>query len=347
MATITKYAKKNGITYKVEVRRKGYYITRRFRLKSEAETWARRIETEIDAGTYDAPQISHITVHEALEIYWRTASQKKKPSTIERERRVISAIRARIGHLMLQTITPVVAAAYRDKRLMEVSAYTVRLELALLSDMFERGRKEWGWDHIVNPIRAITRPSPPPGRTFFLTPKEAERLLAACAESRNKMLHPYITLLLRTGMRPGEAAGLRCEQIDQEHMQIVLTHTKTGKPRNIPISKSTMEMLSPLMTGKQPSDTIFGTQDRQHVHPAGIFRKAFECARKRAELSHIHLHDLRHTAASWLILQGVDLRTLAEILGHQTMQMVMRYTHILDDTKRKALEKIEIFSKNL
>ena len=53
------------------------------------------------------------------------------------------------------------------------------------------------------------------------------------------------------------------------------------------------------------------------------------------------MHDLRHTAASYLLMAGVDLRTLAEILGHNTMQMVQRYTHLLDDHKLKAIDRIE------
>ncbi len=63
----------------------------------------------------------------------------------------------------------------------------------------------------------------------------------------------------------------------------------------------------------------------------------FDNAVKKTGIEDFHMHDLRHTAASYLLMAGVDLRTLAEILGHNTMQMVPRYTHLLDDHKYKLL----------
>jgi site-specific recombinase XerD len=74
--------------------------------------------------------------------------------------------------------------------------------------------------------------------------------------------------------------------------------------------------------------------------PSIHFRRSFETARTKAGLEDVHLHDLRHTAASHLLMAGVDLRTLAEILGHKTMQMVHRYTHLLNEHKLKAVDLI-------
>jgi site-specific recombinase XerD len=74
--------------------------------------------------------------------------------------------------------------------------------------------------------------------------------------------------------------------------------------------------------------------------PCNHFKRSFGTARKNAGLDDLHLHDLRHTAASHLLMAGVDIRTLAEILGHKTMQMVQRYTHLLNDHKLKAVDRI-------
>ncbi len=74
--------------------------------------------------------------------------------------------------------------------------------------------------------------------------------------------------------------------------------------------------------------------------PNLFFRRAFDNAVKKAEIKDFHMHDLRHTAASYLLMSGSDLRTLADILGHSTMQMVQRYTHLLDDHKLKAVDRI-------
>jgi integrase len=75
--------------------------------------------------------------------------------------------------------------------------------------------------------------------------------------------------------------------------------------------------------------------------PNLFFRRAFDNAVKKAKIEDFHMHDLRHTAASYLLMAGVDLRTLADILGHSTMQMVQRYTHLLDDHKLKAVDRID------
>jgi len=77
--------------------------------------------------------------------------------------------------------------------------------------------------------------------------------------------------------------------------------------------------------------------------PSSRFRPSFDKARERAELKQIHMHDLRHTAASHMLMAGTDLRTLAAILGHSTLQMVLRYTHLLDDHKLNAVDRISTF----
>lgn len=74
--------------------------------------------------------------------------------------------------------------------------------------------------------------------------------------------------------------------------------------------------------------------------PCHHFKRSFGTVRAKAGLEDVHLHDLRHTAASHLIMAGVDIRTLAEILGHKTMQMVHRYTHLLNAHKLKAVDLI-------
>jgi site-specific recombinase XerD len=74
--------------------------------------------------------------------------------------------------------------------------------------------------------------------------------------------------------------------------------------------------------------------------PCHYFKRAFGTARAKTGLEDVHLHDLRHTAASHLLMAGVDIRTLAEIRGHKTLQMVHHYTHLLNDHKLKAVERI-------
>jgi site-specific recombinase XerD len=104
------------------------------------------------------------------------------------------------------------------------------------------------------------------------------------------------------------------------------------------------------VTKGRDENLVFLIDEQLHTAQAkarpGIkFRETFNAAKKRAGLPDIHLHDLRHTAASHLIMSGVDIRTLADILGHRTLQMVQRYTHLLHDHKLAAIDKIGLLGR--
>ena len=92
--------------------------------------------------------------------------------------------------------------------------------------------------------------------------------------------------------------------------------------------------------GSRVTGHVFVVPSAKRTIQAEYFRAAWRTVRKNIGLPNLHLHDLRHTAASHLLAAGVDLRTLADILGHRTMAMVMRYTHLLVGQKREAIEKL-------
>ncbi len=252
----------------------------------------------------------------------------------------------------LGSISPQIVAKYRDARLQEVSAYPVRHELSLLSHLFSKAKKEWGLP-VENPVTDIERPAPPRGRTRFLTNSEAARLLESSRKSRNYKFYYYILTLLHTGMRSSEAAGLRWAQIDLTKRIIYLPVTKNKDPRWVPLTKElTIELckLKEISNGQDENLAFLNDDqlkdDRSKARPGLKFRETFNAAKKRAGLLDIHMHDLRHTAASHLIMSGVDIRTLADILGHRTLQMVLRYTHLLHDHKLAAIDKIGLLGQS-
>lgn len=171
-------------------------------------------------------------------------------------------------------------------------------------------------------------------------------LLDVCRGADNQKLHPYVLLMLHTGMRPSEAAGLTWGQVDLSALMIELPITKTTR-RRVPMTPQAAKALvafRPPQPG--PGDFIFLPPGRsQDVlrRPSIFFRRSFDTALKACGITDFSLHDLRHTAASHLLMAGVDLRTLAEILGHRTMEMVQRYTHLLDGHKRAAVARINGF----
>jgi len=349
MARIEKRKNKRGISYLATVRRKGFEtVARTFDTKGEAIAWATGVEQDMKDQRYQNPRRAmNTSFGQALEKYLNTISQKKAINTHMLEKSAARRLLEQIGaETPLGSITAATAAKYRDARLQEVSAYPVRHELALLSHLFTKAKKEWGIP-VENPVADIERPAPPRGRTRFLTDEEAVKLLESSRKARNYRFYYYILTLLHTGMRSSEAAGLRWSQVDLKKRVIFLPDTKNKDSRWVPLTKELTKELSNLKrTSKGKNENlVFLKEDqlktaRAKARPGIKFREAFNAAKKRAGLPDIHMHDLRHTAASHLIMSGVDIRTLADILGHRTLQMVQRYTHLLHDHKLTAIDKI-------
>ena len=347
MARIIARKGKKKTTFTATVRVKGYEsVSRTFDTKGEAKAWASGIESDMKGRRFKDPRRANQTLDDALTRYLETVTTKKASTTQERERRLAKVLKIHLGeNTLLPDITPSVVASFRDQRLSKVSSYAVRLELALLSHLFKKAIKEWELP-IENPVEAIERPKVPKGRIIFLKEDEAKKLLDSCRASRNKMLYPYVLVLLHSAMRPSEAAGLRWSQIDLQSRSLTLYVTKT-EPRTVPL---TMAVIAALQEIKEKSDDngfVFfkeeGRSQQARNIPSSRFRPAFDKARERAGLPKLHMHDLRHTAASHLLMAGTDLRTLAAILGHSTLQMVLRYTHLLDEHKLNAVDRLNSF----
>jgi len=294
-------------------------------------------------GFKDQRILKSIPFDEVLLRYMKEVSVKKKPNTHAREKTVARELLNFFIGYTVGDITPALLAKYRDHRLRYVTPATLQKERALLSHLFNIAQREWGLP-VKNPVKEIEWPSPGKGRIRFLTREEVRSLLNACRKSRNKRLYPYVLTLLYTGMRPGEAAGLTMNQLDLEGRIIDLEDTKNNERRRIPIIEPLAYELEKMLSKRlNPGHYVFLPENPTKTasqRPELYFRNAFKNACKRAKIEDFHMHDCRHTAASHLIMTGVDVRTVAEILGHKTLAMVMRYTHLLDEHKRKALDNL-------
>lgn len=344
MAYIRTVKRKKGTIYKAEVRLQGHPpLYQTFDRLSDAQRWVEDTEATLRSGGYigDTPP-DDMAFDKALDRYELEVSSQKRPNTKAREITSANKLRKGFAGLTLKEITPARVAAFRDKRLKTVGPSTIQKDLALLSHLYTIARMEWALE-VNNPVASIRKPSKPDGRLRLLSKAEARHLLEICKESRNEKLYPFVQLLLHTGMRPSEGAGLVWGQVDIDARIIDLTITKT-KPRRVPLTITAVEILLQVMPEEcdkrmpvfLPPNTSSAIQQRPNL----FFRRAFDNAVKKAKIEDFHMHDLRHTAASYLLMAGVDLRTLADILGHSTMQMVQRYTHLLDDHKLKAVDRI-------
>jgi integrase len=206
----------------------------------------------------------------------------------------------------------------------------------------------------------VPRPAEPPNRKTVVSELAFDALLDACKESKNEKLYPLVVLLLNTGMRPSEAVLLRWRQVLLRERVIDLTITKT-EPRRVPLSQECIDILTVMENGTKPHERVFITEEvAQKDKPVRFFRRAFEQACIRAKINRpkkrdvspvaaknliednetatVTLYTLRHTAATYLIMAGVDIRTVADILGHKNISQTMKYTHMADKHKLAAVD---------
>lgn len=191
-------------------------------------------------------------------------------------------------------------AAYEELRIQAVSAWTVRNDLTVLRHLLRLAHRKWNY---IDRVPEIELPKAPNGRTRYLTEHEIQKLLTACAASRNQHLGCMVTLALNTGMRKSEILGLTWERIELDtdmgfNARITLYETKNGEPRGVPLNQAAGSALSALEPDvKKRIGRVFKRKDGSDW---GQIRTGFEKAVERAGLSNFRFHDLRHTAASHL-----------------------------------------------
>lgn len=186
----------------------------------------------------------------------------------------------------------------------------------------------------VNPTRRVRKLRCDNRRLRFLTRDELTKLLDLCV-GRLAHMGDVIRVAVNTGMRRGEILGLRWYNVDLVKREIYVEKTKTGRPRIIPVNPELMEVFTRLKEKSRSEYVLtFGKAQKPIQHIDGVFRRLF----RAAGIENFHFHDFRHTTPTWLAEQGVDPFTIAEILGHSSIQMSMRYTHVSGERKRQALD---------
>ncbi len=180
----------------------------------------------------------------------------------------------------------------------------------------------------------------PPQQFDYLSPEESELLLS---DRKEPIWHEMILLALRTGMRHGELIGLDWSDIDFSHQMItvrqsivdgIVSSPKNNRIRYIPM---TDELSSALLHRRQKSGLVFTRPDGRPLSYS-IAWNSIRRVCKRVGLRLIGWHVLRHTFASQLAAQGVQMRTIQELLGHATIQMTSRYAHVSTSMLRDAVE---------
>jgi integrase len=345
MATITKTP--SG-TWKAIIRRVGWPTTAKtFRTKRDAEDWSRRAEDEMVRGVFIQRSPSEkMLMSKALERYVQEVVPTKKESTQRREGARIRELTAFFGQYSLAAVTPDLVAKFRDMRIAQGKANnSVRLELALLSHLFNVVIREWHIGLAYNPVANIRKPSPGNGRDRRLAKDEQDQLLLAVDQHSNPMLGWIVRIAIGTGMRHSEILGLKRSQVDIVNRVVRLTDTKNDSARAVPLNKmATAALKLALDNPIRPKNTdliFFGEPGREGKRGPYQFSKTWQSIKKKLDMTDLHFHDLRHETVSRLVEAGFSDQQVASISGHKSMQMLKRYTHLRAEDLVAKLDNLE------
>jgi len=347
MATFDRRIGQDGKpVYRVRVRRKGAPLqTATFAKLSDAKRWAQMIEgATLEGRHFKTTEAKRHTVSDLLERYRNDVLPHKRASTVYNQVYHLRWWETQIGHYLLSDITPARIVEYRDQLARTRENSTVRRYLAVLSHAFSIAVQEWEWV-TENPFHKVSKPKEPRGRVRFLSEDERQRLLDSCQVSRNSSLYTIVVLALSTGARRGELLSLHWSDVNLKRGMLTFRKTKNGETRAVPLTGYALEVLAH-HTKLRRLDTILVFPERTGTRPMSI-REAWKFAIQRAGITNFRFHDLRHSAASYLAMGGASLAEIAEVLGHKTLQMTKRYTHLTESHTRGVVERMNqtIFGK--
>jgi integrase len=234
-----------------------------------------------------------------------------------------------------------------ERRSRQISPSTINKELALLSAAINYARVEWEWD-IPNPTEGVSLPEPE-GRLRYLSKDEYAALLDAARASRKAShLADFIRLAVHTGMREQEMLGLSVDRIDlrQDLLKLEGKDTKGKRRRYVPMNQEARQAILNRLRFRAEhcpdSPWLFCHKDGERIQSV---QTSFERAREAVGLAGFRIHDLRHTCASWLVMEGVSVYFVKELLGHASIETTGRYAHLAPENIRQAVSVLDGLSR--
>jgi len=337
MASIEKRITKEGkVKYLARVRLKGKRAESAiFDRLTDARRWANSIESAIHENRhFKTAESKKRTVAELIDKYIESVLSNKSKSMKAAQTNQLAWWRMKAGYYVLADFTTDVIDSLRDElakgttnRGEKRTTATVNRYLAALSHVFTKAVNVWQWLE-SNPLLKIERHSENQGRVRYLDDDERSRLLETCKQSSNKQLYTIVVLALSSGMRKGEILNLTRRDVFLADGFVILEKTKNGERRRVPIIGHAHDLLANQMKiHRLDSEYIFPSKNGKK--PIDI-KRPWEVAIKKSKLADFRFHDLRHSCASYLAMNGATQRDLMEILGHKTVQMTKRYSHLSD-----------------
>lgn len=298
--------------------------------KRIAENALAKRKAEIAEGRFfDMKHQSRSKFYEAAERFLSYSKANKK--SYRRDEGIVRIyLVPAFGKKRLDTVTSWDIEKYKARRKELASAATVNRELACMKTIFNKAI-QWGMAS-SNPVKGVALMPENNRRVRFLMHEEIHPLLHACPT----YLQPIVHIALNTGMRLGEILSLTWADIDFRRQQVTVRDSKNGESRIIEMNSTLRETLQGMKRSTAYPHVCLG----QSGKPVTTVRKAFMKACKAAAIEDFRFHDLRHTFASHLVMNGTDLTTVKELLGHKSIEMTLRYAHLSQPHRKNAVEEL-------
>lgn len=322
-------------------RQNGPLLSKTFAKKSDGEAWARSIESRLDAGEQlPSAESRKRTLADAIDRYLEvTLPRAKNNKNASEQIRQLKWWRDELGTRPLSSIKPATIAEARDtlaKRRggtgKKISGATLNRYLSALSSVLTVTHKEYGW-LVRNPVENVGRFADSKSRERFLSDDERDALLAACDASKSDALGTVVRFALATGARRGEILGLEWSSVDLARRTARFLDTKNGESRTVPLAKPAVSILKEWKRNRLPTGRVF-------PFPKDTLHKYWRIAVEESKVKNFRFHDLRHSAASYLAMSGASLMDIAAILGHKTLAMVKRYSHLSEQHTTAAIDRM-------
>lgn len=318
--------------------------------KTVAKEYEKRRKAELEraaAGLPTQQKANRIrTVAEVTRVYLHGYKTTHRPSSVDFATLRLGAVDRILGTTILSDLTEERMREYiRQRQAEKASGRTINMELGELSRAIGRTWRElWPRVKKLEERKDVGR---------AISPEEQGKLLDAAIKLRSHVVRTAVPLLMLTGLRSGEALGLRWRQIDLFERTITVGRAKTssGTGRVIPINNDLANLLA---AHRAWFVERFGEPESEHcVFPFGSPQPTFpdkpvtdissgwDLVRKAAGVS-CRLHDLRHTFCTRLAEAGVSESTMLALMGHMSRAMLERYSHIRMAAKREAVAAITL-----
>jgi integrase len=259
-----------------------------------------------------------------------------KRSWINDDRALRNHILPKFGKLRLDELQQDDVAVWLKAKLDEDRAMASVNFLHIILGCMYKLAKQWKIPGAeINPMTGIPHFQANNARERYLTAAEAERLRIAVEASENKQLKYIVSLLLLTGARKTELFQARWADIDVDRRAWRVPLAKSGKARQIPLSKAALDVIAQLPKWE---GCPFLIPNPETMQPFRMIHRSWDAARRRAGLADVRMHDLRHSAASNMVNAGQSLYVVGKVLGHTQPTTTQRYAHLSQEALLAAAD---------